>query len=92
MQSPLPTPSLLGLLALAGDHVLVGALPCLQAYVANVVCIIGQRVAELEMNILLAQMMRNFRMECHDEKPMERVSKLFLYPARRLDLRLIDLN
>ena len=44
------------------------------------------------MHILLAQMMKKFRIEYHDDRPMEYVNKLFLYPERQLDLHLVDIQ
>jgi hypothetical protein len=43
------------------------------------------------MHILLAQMMKNFRVEYLDDKPMEYETRLFLGPASRMDLALVDL-
>ena len=44
------------------------------------------------MHILLAQMMRNFRIEYREKEPMEFITKMFLYPARKMDLALVDLK
>ena len=52
----------------------------------------GRRIAELEMHILLAQLMKNFKIEYHDEKPMEFANKLFYGPARQLDLAFVDID
>lgn len=51
----------------------------------------GRRVAELELHIALAQLIKNFRVEYRDEKPMDYIQTLFLVPERRLDLAFVDL-
>ncbi len=53
----------------------------------------GRRVAELEMHILLSQVVRNFKIEYRDGKPMEfDNAKLFYGPAREMHLAFIDVN
>ena len=50
----------------------------------------GRRIAELEMHIALAQLIRNFKLEFRDEQPLNFIQKLFLHPERRMDLAFID--
>ena len=52
---------------------------------------IGRRVAELELHIALSQLIRTFKVEFRDDKPMDYVQNLFLNPERRFDLAFIDL-
>ena len=67
------------------------------SYIVSVAIIIdflfppGRRVAELEMHILLAQMMRNFRIEYRKKEPMEFENQLVFRPARKMNLALVDL-
>ena len=51
----------------------------------------GRRVAELELHIALAQLIKNFRVEYRGEKPMDYIQTLFLVPDGRLDLAFVDL-
>jgi hypothetical protein len=44
------------------------------------------------MHIMLAQMMKNFRIEYLDDKPLEYKSDFFYGPASRMDLALVDLQ
>ena len=46
--------------------------------------IVGQRVAELEMHILLAQLIRNYKLEYRNKEPLEFTNKLLYVPARWL--------
>ena len=54
--------------------------------------IVGRRVAELEMHILLAQLIRNYKLEYRDEKPLEFTNKLLYVPARQMDLAFVDIQ
>ena len=54
------------------------------------VFITGRRVAELEMHILLAQMMRNFRIEYRELEPVKFRTKLLYRPAGPMNLALTD--
>ena len=54
--------------------------------------VIGRRVAELEMHILLAQLMRNFKIEYREDEPIEFVAKLFYGPARQMDLAFVNIK
>ena len=67
-------------------------LPLLTTFAVVLCYILGRRFAELEMHIVLAQMMRNFRLEYRDEEPMEFVNELLYCPARRMDLALVDVD
>lgn len=44
------------------------------------------------MHILLAQLIRNFKLEYREEKPLEFTNKLFYVPARQMDLAFIDVE
>ena len=50
----------------------------------------GRRVAELEMHVLLAQLIKNFKIEYREYKPIEFIIKLFNRPERQVDLAFID--
>ena len=47
---------------------------------------IGRRVAELELRIALAQLMRKYRVDYLDEKSMGHVQHFFVKPDRQMDL------
>ena len=51
---------------------------------------VGRRIAELEMHIALAQLIRNFNIEYRDEQPLNFIQKLFVYPERQMDLAFVD--
>ena len=51
---------------------------------------LGRRVAELELHIALAHLMRNFRVEYPAESPLGYIIKHTLVPDRRMDLKLMD--
>ena len=51
---------------------------------------LGRRVAELEMNILLAQVVKNFKIEYREDKPIEFITKIFYQPERQIDLAFVD--
>ena len=51
----------------------------------------GRRVAELEMHIVLAQLMRNFKINFTEDKPLKYVVNLCYYPERKMDLTFSDL-
>ena len=51
----------------------------------------GRRVAELEMHILVAQLVKNFKIEDRNAKPVEFVTKLFYGPGSPIDLAFIDI-
>ena len=50
----------------------------------------GRRVAELEMHVLLAQLIKNFKIEYREDKPIEFIIKLFNRPERQMDLAFTD--
>ena len=52
----------------------------------------GRRVAELEMHILLAQMMRHFKIEYREEEPVRFATKLLYGPMRQMNLALVDVQ
>ena len=49
-------------------------------------------MAELEMHIALAQLIRNFRIDYRDDQPLDFEQRLFVYPERRMDLAFVDLQ
>ena len=52
----------------------------------------GRRVAELELHIALAQLMRNFKVEYRETQPLNFVQQIFVYPERQMDLAFVDLK
>ena len=50
----------------------------------------GRRVAELEMHIALAHLMKNFKLEYTDKSPMDVTVKLFVVPERQLNVAFKD--
>ena len=44
------------------------------------------------MHILLAQLVRNFRIEFREEEPIKFINKLFFVPGRRMDLAFVNLK
>ena len=46
----------------------------------------GRRIAELELRIALAQLMRKYRVDYLDESPMGYVQNIDLKPDRQLDI------
>lgn len=53
---------------------------------------LGRRVAELEMHVLLAQLVRNFKIEFREEEPIKFITKLFYGPGRQMNLAFVDLK
>ena len=51
---------------------------------------VGRRIAELEMHIALAHLIRNFKLEYREEQPLNFVQKMFIYPERQMDLAFVD--
>ena len=50
----------------------------------------GRRVAELELHIALAQIVRNFRLVFPDSTPVRMKLRLFVIPDRAVKLAFID--
>ena len=44
------------------------------------------------MHILVSQLVRNFKIENREEKPLEFTIKLFLGPSRKMNLAFTDIN
>ena len=42
------------------------------------------------MNILLAQVVKNFKIEYREDKPIEFITKIFYQPERQIDLAFVD--
>ena len=42
------------------------------------------------MHILLAQLVRNFRIEFREEEPIKYITKLFYGPERKMNLAFVD--
>ena len=53
---------------------------------------VGRRVAELQIHIAVAQLMKNFRVEFRDDHPVGYVQQILIYPDRRMDLAFIALK
>ena len=53
---------------------------------------IGRRLAELELNIALSQIMNSFKVEFMEEKPVQYVVKFLLVPDRQVNLAFKDLQ
>ena len=58
---------------------------------SEIIFVAGRRVAELEMHIVLAQLMRNFNINFTEDKPLKYVVNLFYYPERKMNLTFTDL-
>ena len=44
------------------------------------------------MHVLLAQLMRNFKIEYREDEPIEFVAKLLYGPARQMDLAFVNVK
>lgn len=51
----------------------------------------GRRVAELELHIVLAHLMRNFEIQSSGESSIDYEQRLFIVPDRQVDLAFVDL-
>ncbi|XP_046574216.1 1,25-dihydroxyvitamin D(3) 24-hydroxylase, mitochondrial-like [Haliotis rubra] len=51
---------------------------------------VGRRVAELEMQLLISQLVRKFHIEPLSDKPMEMKTNLLLMPVHPVEIRLVD--
>lgn len=52
----------------------------------------GRRLAELELNIALSQIMKAFRVEFNEKEPVGYVIKFLLLPERQMNLTFKDLQ
>ena len=52
----------------------------------------GRRLAELEVNIALSQIMKAFRVEFNEKEPVGYVIKFLLLPERQMNLIFKDLQ
>ena len=52
----------------------------------------GRRLAELEINIALAHVMNNFRLEYPDKEPMGYIHSFLLIPEQQLNITFNDIN
>ena len=55
--------------------------------------VIGRRIAELELHIALAHMMKNFKVEYQEDTPMDYIEEVFqVVPDRKINLVFKDVN
>ena len=47
---------------------------------------LGRRIAELEIHIAVAQLVRNFRIDYTDDEPLKYIVQLFFYPKQDMNL------
>ena len=47
---------------------------------------LGRRIAELEIHIAVAQLVRNFRIDYTDDEPLKYTVQLFYYPKQDMNL------
>ena len=53
----------------------------------------GRRIAELELHIALAHMMKNFKVEYQEDTPMDYIEEVFqVVPDRKINLVFKDVN
>ena len=57
------------------------------------VYVTGRRIAELELHIALAHMMKNFKVEYQEDTPMDCIEEVFqVVPDRKINLVFKDVN
>jgi len=57
------------------------------------VYVTGRRIAELELQIALAHMMKNFKVEYQEDTPMDYIEEVFqVVPDRKINLVFKDVN
>lgn len=57
-----------------------------------IIALIGRRLAELELNIALSQIMKAYRVEFTEKEPMGYIIKFLLVPERQMNLAFRDLQ
>lgn len=65
---------------------------CSQNYMSCPLTSVGRRLAELELNIALSQIMNSFKVEFTEAEPVEYIIKILLVPDRPVNLTFKDLQ
>ena len=70
----------------------MGQQTCIDYATLTSILFLGRRLAELELNIALSQIMKSFRVEFNEKEPIGFDIKFLLLPDRQMNLVFRDLH